>query len=153
MSGSLKIQDTPQKAVFAFEDYKFTNVSISMGELSDNESLGVDFIPSGVYDSNTGLFKLKLNFVAVADSSKNTVIAVECVALFRFGKVLDIDQLPDYFYANSTAILYPYIRAFVSTITLQANYTALVLPTLNVASLGERLKSNTISETVSEKIG
>lgn len=148
----MNLKNTPQKAAFTFEDYKFPNVSIRMGELSDSEPLGVDFIPSGVYDTATGLFRLTLNFVAVADSSDNPIIAVECEALFRFGRVLAIDELPEYFYANSTAILYPYIRAFVSTLTLQANYAAFVLPTLNVAALGERLRSHTIVGSVSGKI-
>ena len=44
-------------------------------------------------------------------------------------------------------------EAFVSTLTLQANYNAFVLPTLNVALLGDRLKSDTVEGTVSEKIG
>ena len=41
----------------------------------------------------------------------------------------------------------------MSTLTLQANYNAFVLPTLNVALLGDRLKSDTVEGTVSEKIG
>ena len=142
-----------KKAAFSFEDYKFTRFSIKFGELNDNESLGIDFVPSGEYDPKTGLFKLTLNFVAIAETSKRPVISVECVALFRFGEILPIENLPEYFFTNSTAILYPYIRAFVSTLTLQANYNAFVLPTLNVALLGERLKSDTVEGTVSEKIG
>lgn len=143
----------PQRAAFSFEDYKFNRFSIEFEELKDNESLGIDFIPSGEYDAETGLFRMTLNFIAVAETSHHPIIKVECVALFKFGQPLPIEELPDYFFTNSTAILYPYIRAFVSTLTLQANYNAFVLPTLNVALLGERLKADTVERSVSEKIG
>lgn len=155
MSRSLKAIPTEasKKAAFSFENYKFSRFSINFGDLNENESLGIDFSPSGEYDSNTGLFKLTLNFIAVAEKSTKPVINVECLALFRFGEALPIEELPDYFFTNSTAILYPYIRAFVSTLSLQANYNAFMLPTLNVASLGERLKANTLENSISEYIG
>lgn len=48
------------------------------------------------------------------------------------------------FYANSIAIVFPYIRAFISTVTLQANLVSpILLPTMNLTSLGERLMNNT----------
>ena len=155
MSRSIKAVsgESTKKAAFSFEDYKFTSFSIKFGDLNENESLGIDFLPSGEYDSQTGLFKLTLIFIAVAENSQKPVIKVECVALFRFGELMPIENLPEFFFTNSTAILYPYIRAFVSTLSLQANYNAFVLPTLNVALLGARLKSNTIENAVSENIG
>lgn len=53
------------------------------------------------------------------------------------------NEIPDYFYANSLAIIFPYIRAFVSTITLQSNMHPIVLPTVNLMGLSEKLKRNT----------
>lgn len=155
MSRSIKAKATEatKKAAFSFEDYKFSRFSIKFADLNESESLGIEFVPSGEYDSKTGLFKLTLNFNAIADNSRKNVIEVECVALFRFGEILPIQSLPEYFFTNSTAILYPYIRAFVSTLSLQANYNAFVLPTLNVASLGEKLKLNTVENSISELIG
>lgn len=41
------------------------------------------------------------------------------------------------------AILFPYIRAFVSTVTLQANVMPILLPTVNLSSLESRLRENT----------
>lgn len=142
-----------KRAVFSFEDYKFTNFSVSLGKLREEETLGLDFDPSGEYDSNTGLFKLTLNFAALSEVSRRPVIASECVALFKFDTPLPIAEVPEYFFANATAILYPYIRAFVSTLTVQANYPSFVLPTLNVSLLGEKLKSLTVEKEVSAKIG
>lgn len=42
---------------------------------------------------------------------------------------------PEVFKANAIAILYPYVRAIVSTYTANANITPLILPTINVNKL------------------
>lgn len=51
--------------------------------------------------------------------------------------------MPSYFYRNSIAIVFPYIRAFISTVTLQANIPPIILPTMNLTSLEIPLKQNT----------
>lgn len=45
-----------------------------------------------------------------------------------------LDDIPEYFYANSIAILFPYIRVFVSTVTLQANIKPIVLQHITITS-------------------
>lgn len=47
------------------------------------------------------------------------------------------DDSPDKFVKNAIAILYPYIRAIVSTYTASANITPLILPAINVNKLIE----------------
>lgn len=42
---------------------------------------------------------------------------------------------PQIFKANAIAILYPYVRAIVSTYTANANITPLILPAINVNKL------------------
>lgn len=44
-------------------------------------------------------------------------------------------DLPDKFIKNAVAILYPYVRAIVSTYTAAANITPLILPAINVNKL------------------
>ncbi|MBQ2937390.1 MAG: protein-export chaperone SecB [Clostridia bacterium] len=44
---------------------------------------------------------------------------------------------PEAFKVNAIAILYPYVRAIVSTYTANANITPLILPTINVNKLIE----------------
>lgn len=48
-------------------------------------------------------------------------IKVHCSAVFNFGCSIKFEEIPSYFYANSIAIIFPYVRAFISTVTLQAN--------------------------------
>lgn len=49
---------------------------------------------------------------------------------------------PETFKANAIAILYPYVRAIVSTYTANANITPLILPTINVNKLVKDQEEN-----------
>lgn len=49
---------------------------------------------------------------------------------------------PETLKANAIAILYPYVRAIVSTYTANANITPLILPTINVNKLIEDQNEN-----------
>lgn len=132
-----------KKAAFVFKEYKFTRSMIDFSLLANNEELVVSFSPTGSYSPKTGEFHIRLHFTASNNEVLHPIIEVECEAIFVFEDALPYDVLPDYFFTNSTAILYPYIRAFVSTLTLQSNYEPFVLPTLNVAALGKELRSHT----------
>ena len=74
------------------------------------------------------------------------IISVGSVARFSFSSLMKFEDIPDYFYSNSVAILFPYMRAFVSTVSLQSNIPPLILPTLNLTKLGETLKKNSIQK-------
>ena len=68
------------------------------------------------------------------------MVHVACVAEF----VLSEEAITNYFYANSIAIVFAYVRAFVSTLSLQANIGApIVIPTLNLVALRDRLEKDT----------
>ncbi len=49
---------------------------------------------------------------------------------------------PEMLKANAIAILYPYVRAIVSTYTANANITPLILPTINVNKLVKDQEEN-----------
>jgi len=54
-----------------------------------------------------------------------------------------MEDIPDFFYKNSIAILFPYLRAYLSLVTTQANVPGIILPTYNLSGLEEELRSNT----------
>ena len=68
---------------------------------------------------------------------------VHCVAEYSFQKEIEFADIPPYFYSNSIAILFPYVRAFISNLSLQANFPPMILPTMNLSDLGEELKAHT----------
>lgn len=135
-----------EKAVFALRDYKFKKVSMDLSVIDDKSDIIVDFKPWGEFDKNTNIFFLTIEFTA-KDKNKpeSDFIYIESQSSFQFSQKVSIETIPDFFYANSIAIIFPYIRAFVSTVTLQANTDALVLPTMNLTVLKDTLKENSRS--------
>lgn len=117
-------------------EYKFTKVNIDFSEPFDEFSLSL--IPRGEFYRSEHLYYLSFDFSA--NSNEKTVVRVICEACF----VLSSDEIPEFFYANSIAIVFPYVRAFISTISLQANIVPpIVLPTLNLSSLRDDLREST----------
>lgn len=88
-------------------------------------------------------YSLMCNVVIECEETSAKVVEVSYIAIFSFENKVMPNEIPDYFYANSLAIIFPYIRAFVSTITLQSNMHPIVLPTVNLMGLSEKLKRNT----------
>ena len=103
----------------------------------------MDFNPSGLIFVAERKFQLDLTFIAQTEATdKEEVIHCELTAYFSFN--VDGEFLvPDYFYRNSIAIVYPYLRAFISVLTSQAQVKHLILPVLNLSSLEKKLKDNT----------
>ena len=131
-------------AAFAFKSYTFTNVEMNMGLFSDQSPLDLSFSPSGIFDPTTSTYRLRFAFTATQGEGVNVIVKIICEAVFEFKEPLQIDEIPDYFFPNSLAIVFPYVRSFVSSVTLQANIeTPILIPTLNLTGLQSSLKENT----------
>ena len=132
-------------AAFAFKSYTFTNVEINMGDFSDASPLDLSFSPSGVYDKESKSFMLRFEFAATQGADNTLIVRIICTATFEFKEQIEFEAIPEYFYPNSLAIVFPYVRAFVSSVTLQANMvTPILIPTLNLTGLQSTLKTNTV---------
>lgn len=136
-----------QKAAFQLEKYLFNKIAINL-ENKGNDEMVVDFNPSGVYIQEKSQYNLKFTFKAFFEEQgiENPYVLIECTGFFKFEDVQDTDQIPSFFYRNAIAILFPYLRAFVSMVTLQANVAPVVLPTLNLSDLEQPLKDNTVTQ-------
>ena len=135
-----------EQAAFSLKGYKFDKVELNFDDL-ENGDFKLDIEPSGVFVEKDKSYELTFVFKAIAvdDKSLNEtpVVKIRCVAVFDFKNVNSFKDIPQYFYSNSIAILFPYIRAFVSTVTLQANIPPMIIPTMNLSSLKAELEKNT----------
>ena len=131
-----------QKAAFSFEQFKVSQFSYN--ENNDNGSgLKIGLEPKGTYNSKTGEFILNLNFISHnEDNLDNFIFQLNSIAVFKFESNLDYSKIPNFFYKNAIAIMFPYLRAFISTLTLQANTKLLKLGLMNLSGLEEPLKEN-----------
>jgi len=131
-----------QKAAFSFEKFKVPQFFYN--ENNDNGSgLKIGLEPKGTYNSKTGEFILNLNFISHnEDNLGNFIFQLNSIAVFKFESNMDYSNIPNFFYKNAIAIMFPYLRAFISTLTLQANTKLLKLGLMNLSGLEEPLKKN-----------
>lgn len=133
-----------EKASFSIERYYFDKVLIDLQHYT-SDKLFVDFKPSGVFNAENSTYQLTFDFSALTSNENGVLpfVNIRCNGIFKFENVTSVDEIPSFFYRNSIAILFPYLRAYVSIITNQANTPPVVLPTMNLASLEKPLKENT----------
>jgi preprotein translocase subunit SecB len=134
-----------EKAAFALVKYSFDKIIIDYS-LKSGKEIKIQFKPKGVFEKNEekSFYNLTFNFIALSSNIEKPFVDIECNALFEFADTITFEEIPSFFYANSIAIIFPYLRAFVSTVTLQANKEPIVLPTMNLSSLEKELRDNTI---------
>lgn len=134
----------PQSAKFELKNFQFTQVIILAKNYKDSQ-IEVSFTPKGFFDIKKQIYKIALLFKAYNEEfgKDNSFITVELESFFEFKDEIEISTIPSYFYKNSLAIIYPYIRSFVSSATLQANVRPLILPTLNLSGLETDLREST----------
>ncbi len=130
-----------RKAAFTLESFKFKKFSFDDFNIVSEEDSLITIDPEGIYSPSTNEFELTIIFRAFKGQDESKVsIYVEQAAVFKFVEDTPFDQIPSYFYSNAIAIIFPYLRAFVTNLTVQANDRILVLPTLNLSNLAEPLK-------------
>lgn len=131
-----------EKAAFKLYEYHFTKASLDFNIPNDAE-LSISFNPSGVFHSKEARYDLMFDVTVGCNETNTEVIKISCEASFSFDNKISIAEIPEYFYPNCLAIVFPYVRAFISTVSLQANVQPVVLPTINLMGLTEELKEQT----------
>ena len=135
------------RALFSFDGFQVRRAVINFENLPINPDIDITFSASGKFNSESNVFEVRFVFSSRLTADKEReIISVDSIAKFTFSTPMQLENIPDYFYSNSIAILFPYMRAFISTISLQANVSPLILPTLNMTKLGETLKENSFQE-------
>lgn len=137
-----------KNASFSLMGYRFPKASIDLSNLkSDGNSFAMNIIPSGKFNTSTREFDLKFIFTANLNDSTDSAISVVCEAFFQFADPISFEDIPEFFFPNSIAIIFPYVRAFVSTLSLQANYNPpIIIPTMNLSDLSDELRRHVVVE-------
>lgn len=130
------------KAAFSIENYFFDKVNIDLTKKLSKD-LSLSFNTEGLFKGNDAIYELIFTLNVHSDKSKAPFITIQCRGIFKFHEAITFDSIPTFFYSNSIAILFPYVRAYVSMVTTQANIPGVILPTLNLSSLSQSLKENT----------
>lgn len=129
-------------AAFSLEHYLFDKVYINLENYNKNE-YRIEFNPSGIFKKEDKTYTLNFGFTATCDGLIDSFVSINCVGVFKFNNIEGIDEIPPYFYRNSIAILFPFLRGFLSMVTIQANVPPILLPTMNLTSLEKPLLEKT----------
>jgi preprotein translocase subunit SecB len=137
------------KATFSFIDFQIKSFSYKKGS---TDQLSINLDPKGEFNSKLSQFIMTLEFTALEvlpgdKISKNVVAKANLEGVFKFENVSTLADIPSYFYKNGIAIIFPYLRAFLSNMTMQANIETLILPLYNLSNLEKIL----IKETIESK--
>jgi len=139
-----------EESKFQFKGYIIKKSVFDRKDGEPSSKFNLDFSPRGLVNKNESCFQLHLG-VKISDELEIFVIEVEAVADFYFDNEIDPNLIGKMFYINAPAILFPYIRAYITTLTTLSGLKPLFLPTLNLVSLGEELKKNTKEVTNCDK--
>lgn len=119
-------------AQFRFLRYKILKSSVTIADNEQiNENLNINFSQESIVE-NEHMYKHTLG-VDITNDDNTVAIHVEMTGFFEFDADLDETHKNAFFHTNAPAILFPYIRAYVSTLTSLSGISPVILPTLNLS--------------------
>lgn len=133
-----------ERSTVQFENYNVTKMHYSV--CFDRKTEKGDIFLDPVFNVETKKFGDKTYLLSVnvkvgmtEDSRLPFVAEVELVGRFNVENVEDPEKT---IRKNGLAILYPYVRATLSALTLTANRAPVVLPTINIVKMLENQNNN-----------
>lgn len=129
--------ENTKTARFRMQGYLITNTSIRLTGNEIGEDMEFGIAPEGVFNEAEKTFLLTLNVVA-KDKEQNLDLSLTIKGMFEYDTD-DMNELIPYISMNAPAIMFPYIRAYISNITALGGTQPIILPTLNVEGVGLEL--------------
>lgn len=128
---------------FQFKGFEVTESHFIMKKgKTPPKTFNLEFVPSGKLNKSKNEFLLELQTIITGENNAFKA-DIKTIALFTFQKDIEETEFNNYLYVNAPAILFPYIRAYITTLTTLSGINPVILPTLNLSVLGEELKKNT----------
>jgi preprotein translocase subunit SecB len=111
-----------------------------------NYKIDINFSPKGIISTALNQFILQLK-VDIRDIENAFHIEILTESTFSFPEGADIEEYKKSFFINNVpAIVFPYIRAYISSLTALSGLPVLTLPTLVLTQVGKDLSENIVVE-------
>lgn len=130
-----------EPAAFKLADYNFSKTIIDYSNHGEGD-IDIDFKVNGQYKRSDSKFYLNFETIGKVEGYEDTFISVQCQGIFEFKNVDSFSEIPNFFYVNCIAILFPYVRSYISTVSVQSNIKPIILPTLNLTPLAQELRES-----------
>ncbi|AAB98349.1 hypothetical protein MJ_0357 [Methanocaldococcus jannaschii DSM 2661] len=133
--------EAPPKCALKFSNYIVKHIEFILNEVPEKDEkirLNVNIDTEIRYNKNEPnkfITIIKITAGEKKDFAKSPVYL--SVEVWGFFEVIEeaIDKVRQFAEINSVAILFPYVRALISTITANANIPPVILPPINVAGM------------------
>lgn len=122
-----------QIAKFRFKGYKIVESHIVTNpEVEASQNLNVEFEQTvGVNEEG---HNMRLEMTAnISDENNALDIKVKAQGFFEFETDLKQEEKDIFFRTNAPAILFPYLRAYITTLSSLSGVKPVILPTLNMS--------------------
>lgn len=127
------------KAPIQFVNFLVKESYISFTEIGDYK-IKIDFDAKAIVNQNSSNYHLFIETIISEEGGKLNV-RINSESIFNYDNQIDIEELKNgLFTKNAPAIVFPYIRAYIASITALSGVPTLNLPTLNMIKLGEDLR-------------
>lgn len=122
---------TKFESVLRLEDIKIIESNFKRSEEDvDGLSLGLN-VDKDIEKLDDEKFKISL-MVSVGDHDNKLNVYVRCIGIFQINEENYQQSLIE---RNAIAIIFPYVRSYISTITTQPGMSPIVLPPINIIAL------------------
>ena len=129
-------------SAFQFKGYRIERSLIELKSTEIGENFNISFDPKGIINKAESSYQLNLT-AYIKDKEDTINIEVDVVSFFSFDSQIEKSQLEKLFYMNAPAIIFPYLRSYITTLTVLSGIDPVILPTLNLSGLGKELEENT----------
>lgn len=122
-----------------FEEFKLKRTPEPQGEFEMSIS------PFGTYNPEKKVFQLNL-LVDLNDDIGSFELHLNIVGVFNLSDNYEFSIDDNLFLLNAPAILFPYLRSHISSITALSGMDTINLPVMNLTFLGKKLKDSIVIE-------
>lgn len=120
-------------AKFRFLGYKILKSVVEIkNEEHLNQKMNIEFNDKNIIDNENHKFNLQLDS-RITNEDNSILIEISILGLFEFDRDLTKSQMDSFFNTNAPAILFPYVRAYVGSLTALSGIKPIVLPTINLS--------------------
>ena len=125
---------------FQFIEHIITKSIFINKEINKNKKdFNLNLNPSGILHIKSKQFQLALD-LEVLDAEEKSLLNVQIIGFFKYEG--ELDEIKHFLYLNAPALIYPYLRAYVSTLTTLSGLGTYTLPTMNLISLKDKIEEN-----------
>ena len=126
---------TEKVAKFRLKEYKINKANIEFNpSMPISEDISIELERKSMSNEDENLYRLEFG-VKIADKEQNLQVYANLIGLFEFDSDIDDRTISIFFNINAPAILFPYVRAYISTLTSLSGIRPIILPTINLANL------------------